>query len=294
MERPGVFRLLKDAFVDWRADEAPRLGAALAYYTLFAMAPLLLIAIAVAGLAFGREAAEGRIVSEFAGVVGETGAAAVTALIENSRKPGAGIAATLLGGATLLLGASGAFLELKNALNRVWDVTEPKGGVWGYIRNRLLAFALVLAVGFLLLASLVVSAALSAAGAYLGSYVSRPAAVLQIANTALSLMVITVLFALIFKVLPDTRIAWRDVWVGAAMTSILFTIGKFGIGLYLGRSGLTSAYGAAGSVVVLIVWVYYLAQIFYFGAEFTQAYARARGSHLGRPRREATNVQTAP
>lgn len=291
MDRPGIFGLLREAFNDWRADEASRMGAALAYYTLFAIAPLLLIAIAVAGLVFGREAAQGRIVAEFAAVIGQSGAEAVTALIENSRRPEAGIVATMVGAATLLLGASGAFLELKNALNRMWDVKEERGRVWGFIRNRLLAFALVLAVGFLLLASLVVSAGLSAAGSVLGSYVSHPVVLLQIANNALSLIVITVLFALIFKVLPDTSIGWRDVWAGAAMTSLLFTLGKFGIGFYLGRRSFTSAYGAAGSVVVLIVWVYYLAQIFYFGAEFTQAYARARGSHLHRERERRTNVE---
>jgi membrane protein len=282
MNARTFLRLLKEAAHDWRADEAPRLGAALAYYTLFAIAPLLLIAIAVAGLAFGREAAEGRIVSEFAGVVGKSGAEAVTALIESSRKPATGIVATILGAGTLLLGASGAFVELKGALNRVWEVKEPGGGLWGFVRDRVAAFALVLAVGFLLLASLVVSAALSAAGALVGSYVSHPVALLQIANNAISLIVITVLFALIFKVLPDTRIAWGDVWMGAAMTSALFTLGKFVIGFYLGRSGVTSGYGAAGSVVVLMVWVYYLAQVFYLGAEFTQAYARAHGSHRDR------------
>ena len=293
LDRPRVFGLLREAFNDWRDDEASRMGAALAYYTLFAIAPLLLIAIAVAGLVFGREAAQGRIVDEFAAVVGQSGAEAVTALIENSRRPEAGIVATILGAATLLLGASGAFLELKNALNRMWDVKEQRGRVWGFVRNRLLAFALVLAVGFLLMASLVVSAALSAAGSLLETYVSHPVVLLQIANNALSLIVITVLFALIFKVLPDTSIGWRDVWAGAAMTSLLFTLGKFGIGFYLGRRSFTSAYGAAGSVVVLIVWVYYLAQIFYFGAEFTQAYARARGSHLHRERDRTTNVETA-
>jgi membrane protein len=277
-------RLLREAFRDWRADDAPRLGAALAYYTLFAIAPLLVLAIAVAGLAFGREAAQGRVVSEIAGLVGTSGAEAVSSLIANSRKPQEGVIATLLGAVTLLLGASGAFLELKGALNRVWDVVEEPRGLWGFVRARLAAFALVLAVGFLLMASLLVSAALSAAGALLGAYSSHPLMLLRIANAALSLVVISVLFALIFKTLPDTRITWGDVWVGATLTAALFTIGKFGIGFYLGRSGVTSTYGAAGSVVVLVVWVYYFAQIFYFGAELTQAYARAQGSHRGRAR----------
>ncbi len=291
----GALRLVRGAFDDWMADDAPRLGAALAYYTLFALAPLLVVAIAVAGLAFGQQAAQGRIVDELSGVVGTSGAQAVTELIEKSQKPATGLVATLLGAATLLLGATGAFVELRSALNRIWDVETPAGGLLGFVRDRLAAFALVLAVGFLLMASLVVSAALSAAGALLGHFVSRPAALLQAANTALSLVVITVLFALIFKLLPDARIDWGDVWAGALTTSVLFTAGKFAIGLYLGRSGLTSSYGAAGSVVVLVVWVYYFAQIFYFGAELTQAYARAHGSRraTSRARNARPNVETA-
>lgn len=278
MNAHPAFRLLSEAFRDWRADNAPRLGAALAYYTLFALAPLLVVAIAVAGLAFGREAAQGRIVSELGGLVGLAGARAIEALIESSRKPEAGVLATLLGAGTLLLGASGAFVELKGGLNQVWEVEPPAGGLWGIVRDRLAAFALVLAVGFLLLASLLVSAALSATGTLLARFVSQPAGLLQAGNALVSLAVITVLFALIFKYLPDSEVAWGDVWAGAAMTSVLFTAGKFVIGLYLGHSGVTSAYGAAGSVVVLIVWVYYAAQIFYFGAELTQAYARTHGS----------------
>jgi membrane protein len=274
----AAFRLLAEAFRDWRADEAPRLGAALAYYTLFALAPLLVVAIGVSGLAFGREAAQGRIVGEIAGLVGSSGAHAIEDLLQNSRKPEAGVLATLVGLGTLLLGASGAFVELKAALNKVWDVPAPAGGLWTIVRDRLAAFALVLAVGFLLLASLVVSAAISATDTLLKRFVSEPAGLLQAANAVLSLVVITVLFAIIFKFLPDTRIAWGDVWVGAVMTSVLFTAGKFVIGLYLGHSAVTSAYGAAGSLVVLIVWVYYAAQIFYFGAELTQAYARSHGS----------------
>jgi membrane protein len=278
MTSRATLALLKEAAADWLDDEAPRLGAALAYYTLFALAPLLIVAIGIAGVVFGQEAAQGRIVAELSGVVGTSGAEAVTALIENSRKPATGILASVLGLATLLLGATGAFVELRSGLNRVWEAETPRSGFWGLVRDRLAAFALVLAVGFLLMASLVVSAALSAAGGLLARYVSQPVAMVQAANAALSLVVITVLFALIFKLLPDARVAWGDVWIGAAMTSALFTLGKFAIGLYLGQSGLTSTYGAAGSVVVLVVWVYYFAQIFYFGAELTQAYARTHGS----------------
>jgi membrane protein len=295
MTSHAAFALLKEATADWLDDEAPRLGAALAYYTLFALAPLLVVAISIAGLVFGQEAAQGRIVTELSGVVGQSGAEAVTQLIENSRKPAAGILASVLGLATLLLGASGAFVELRSALNRVWEVETPATGIWGFVRDRLAAFALVLSVGFLLMASLVLSAAITAAGGLLERYISHPVVLLHAANAALSLVVVTVLFALIFKLLPDARIAWSDVWVGAAITSLLFTFGKFAIGLYLGQSGLTSSYGAAGSVVVLIVWVYYFAQIFYFGAELTQAYARAHGSRRAEalPAKGRPSVQTA-
>jgi membrane protein len=278
MTSRAALGLLKEAGADWLDDEAPRLGAALAYYTLFALAPLLVVAISIAGLAFGQEAAQGRLVTELSGVVGASGAEAVNALIENSRKPATGILASVVGLATLLLGATGAFVELRSGLNRVWEVKTPQSGFWGLVRDRLAAFALVLAVGFLLMASLVVSAALTAAGGLLARFVSHPVVLVQAANAALSLVVITVLFALIFKLLPDARVAWGDVWIGAAITSALFTLGKFAIGLYLGQSGVTSTYGAAGSVVVLVVWVYYFAQIFYFGAELTQAYARVHGS----------------
>jgi membrane protein len=278
MTSRAALGLLKEAGADWLDDEAPRLGAALAYYTLFALAPLLVVAISIAGLAFGQEAAQGRLVTELSGVVGASGAEAVNALIENRRKPATGILASVVGLATLLLGATGAFVELRSGLNRVWEVKTPQSGFWGLVRDRLAAFALVLAVGFLLMASLVVSAALTAAGGLLARFVSHPVVLVQAANAALSLVVITALFALIFKLLPDARVAWGDVWIGAAMTSALFTLGKFAIGLYLGQGGLTSTYGAAGSVVVLVVWVYYFAQIFYFGAELTQAYARAHGS----------------
>jgi membrane protein len=275
MSPAQAWSLLKRAFEDFQADSATRLGASLAYYTLFSLAPLLLAAIAIAGLFFGQSAAEGRLVGELEGVVGEAGAQAVRELLENARSKPAGAAATLVALATLLVGASGVFLELKGALNTVWDVENPPGGLLAMLRNRLAAFALVLAVGFLLLVALVVSAALSALGGLVGGYVETPKLVLQLANTLVSFGVITLLFAMLFKFLPDTEVAWKDVWVGAAITSVLFAIGKFLIGLYLGRSSVTSAYGAAGSVVVLMLWVYYAGQIFYFGAELTQAYARA-------------------
>ena len=284
MTLPESLGLIRHAFRDWQADSAPRLGAALSYYTLFSLAPLLIVAIGVAGLVFGQDAAQGRIVAELRGLVGPLGAEAVEELIKNSRRPEAGVLATMVGVATLFLGATGVFVELKSTLDLVWDVEPPSGGLWGMVRSRLWAFALVLAVGFLLLVSLLVSAAIAATDTILASFVSEPSAILHAVNTALSLVVITVLFALIFKYLPDTEVLWSDVWIGAAFTSALFTLGKFVIGLYLGHSTVSSVYGAAGSVVVLMVWVYYAAQIFFFGAELTQAYARRHGSWRERPR----------
>ena len=275
--------LLRQSFSDWQADNAPRLGAALSYYTLFSLAPLLIVAIAVAGFAFGKDAAQGRIVAELQGLVGPMGAQAVQELIKNSQRPEAGIFATIVGVVTLFLGATGVFVELKGALNLVWDVESPSEGIWGMVRSRLWAFALVLAVGFLLLVSLLVSAAVAATDTILARFVSEPSVVLHAMNTILSLVVITVLFALIFKFLPDTEVLWSDVWIGAAFTSALFTLGKFLIGLYLGHSSVSSVYGAAGSIVVLMVWVYYAAQIFFFGAELTHAYARRHGSWRERP-----------
>jgi membrane protein len=272
--------LVRQAARDWQRDNAARLGAALSYYTLFSLAPLLVIAIGVAGLAFGREAAQGQIVTELQGLVGEPGARAVQEMVEASRKPEAGILATALGIVTLFLGATGAFAELKSALNVVWDVPDKGGGLKALVLGRLWSFAMVLAVGFLLMVSLVVSAAIAAADGFF-EWIGIPPAAVQLTNAAVSLLIITVLFALIFKFLPDTEVAWGDVWAGALFTSALFAAGKALIGLYLGHSGLASTFGAAGSVVVLVVWVYYAAQIFFFGAEMTQAYARRHGSRQG-------------
>jgi membrane protein len=272
-----AFAIVRQAFADWRRDNAARLGAALSYYTLFSLAPLLIVAIAVAGFFFGREAAQGQIVTEIQGLVGEAGARAVQDMIENSRQPSAGVVATIVGLATLLLGATGAFTELKSALNVVWDVEDEGGGLLSLLRGRLWAFAMVLAVGFLLVVSLLLSAAISAADGFF-EWVGIPPALVHVVNAASSFVVITALFALLFKYLPDTDVEWGDVWMGAVVTSGLFTVGKMLIGLYLGRSSVASVYGAAGSVVVLIVWVYYAAQIFFFGAEVTQAYAHRHGS----------------
>jgi membrane protein len=277
----GAFVLVRHAFADWRQDNAGRLGAALSYYTLFSLAPLLIVAIAVAGFFFGREAAQGQIVAQIQGLVGDAGARAVQDMIESSRRPAAGLAATIVGIVTLLLGATGAFVELKSALNIVWDVKVQDGGVLSLLRGRLWAFAMVLAVGFLLLVSLLISAAIAAADGFF-RWAGIPTALAQLVNAAGSFLVVMVLFALLFKYLPDTDVEWRDVWTGALLTSALFTVGKLLIGLYLGRSSVASVYGAAGSVVVLVLWVYYAAQIFFFGAEVTQAYAHRHGSRQER------------
>jgi membrane protein len=277
-----ILGMLKEAFRDWNEDNAPRLGAALSYYTIFSIAPVLLISIAVAGLVFGAEAAQGRIVAQIQGLVGKSAAEAIQGMLENARKPGQGALATVFGAATLLFGAGGAFNELRAALDVIWEIPPRKGGgVLAMIRERLASFAMVLVVGFLLLVSLVLSAGISALevkGTFPGSGV-----VLQVVNNGVSLAVITVLFALIFKYLPDAHppVAWKDLWVGAFVTAALFTLGKFAIGLYLGRSSVASAYGAAGSLVLLLIWVYYSAQILFFGAELTQVYARRHGSRLG-------------
>jgi membrane protein len=285
--RTATLWLLGEAAEGWRRDNAPRLCAALAYYTLFSLAPLLLVAIAIAGLVFGEQAAQGQIVAQLRGLLGETGALAVEQMVEHSRRPGSGLLATAIALLTLLLGASGVFGELKSALNVVWDVPESAGrsGLTGLLRDRLASFAMVLAVGFLLLVSLLASAVLASADGLLSSLIPGWVTALHLLNAALSLGTITVLFALIYKLLPDARIHWSDVWVGAAITAALFTAGKQLIGLYLGRSSFGSVYGAAGSLVVLIVWVYYAAQVFFFGAELTQAYARHHGSRApGRDR----------
>ena len=275
---PGM---LKEAFTDWKDDKAPRLGAALAYYTIFSLAPLLLIAVAIAGLAFGREAAQGRIVDEVGGLLGETGGKAIEEMVRSASKPSEGVLATITGLVALLFGASGAFNELRQAMNTVWEVPEREGGgLKGLIKDRLLSFAMVVFIGFLLLVSLLASAALSAMGELMGGFMTEKLHLLQIVNTVVSLGVVTVLFAMIFKFLPDAQpvVAWKDVWIGAFMTAILFTLGKLAIGLYLGRGTVGSAYGAAGSLLVILVWVYYAAQILFFGAELTQVYASRHGS----------------
>jgi len=277
----GFTQLLRQVYAEWSADNVPRLGAALSYYTVFSVAPLLVLSIALVGLAFGKDAAQGRVMEQVQGLLGAQAAAAVQTLVAHSRNLPSGILATVIGVAMLLFGASGAFTELQSSLNEIWDVApRKKGGWWTMIRGRFLSFTMVLGTGFLLLVSLVVSAFLSAASGYADQLLPKAISryTLFAIHGAISFLVIAVLFAMIFKVLPDVSTSWRDVWIGAALTALLFTFGKLLIGLYLGRASMTSTYGAAGSLIVLLLWVYYSAQILYFGAEFTQVYARRYGS----------------
>ena len=272
---------LKSVFDEWWEDNAPRLGAALAFYTLFSLSPLLIIAVAIAGLIFGREAAQGHVVDQIAGLVGHEGATAVQTMIESARKPASGILASLFGFFTLLVGATGLFGELQGALNTIWDVPDqPGNGFIGILKNRFLSFTMVLGIGFLLLVSLLVSAGLAAAGHFLAGMFPTVAFVGHVVNFLVSILVTTLLFAMIYKYLPNVEIGWSDVWIGATVTALLFTAGKFFIGLYLGTSGVSSAYGAASSLVIILIWVYYSAQIFLLGAEFTQIYATRWGSRI--------------
>ncbi|MFN8473225.1 MAG: YihY/virulence factor BrkB family protein [Anaerolineae bacterium] len=277
-----IFGLLKDTFSQFNEDKAPRLGASLAYYTVFSLAPLLVIAIGIAGLVFGAEAARGQIMNSIGGLVGDQGAQGIQAMVQGaSQQRTGGIVATIIGIVALLFGASGVFGALQDSLNTMWEVQpKPGRGIMGLIKSRFFSFTMVLGTGFLLLVSLIVSTGLSAFGAWLGNAMPGGEGLWQVINFIFSLAVITVIFALVFKYIPEAKIAWRDVWIGAFITALLFTIGKFVIGLYLGHSAFSSSYGAAGSLLVLLLWVYYSAQILFFGAEFTQVYANTYGSRM--------------
>jgi len=275
-----VATLLKETGVRWTEDKASALAAALAYYSLFSLAPLVLIAVAVAGLVFGQQAAEGQLYSQLAGLMGDSSAKALQGIVANlHQEKSGGIVATLLGLATLFFGATGVFAQLQDSMNTIWKAKSPTtNGILDFLRVRLLSFSMVLGIGFMLLVSLVLSAILAALGEYLGNSLPGGAALGQALNATVSLVVVTVLFAMIYKLLPDTYVAWRDVWLGALVTSLLFTLGKFAIGVYLRRASVASSYGAAGSVVILLLWVYYSSMLLYFGAEFTHVYSMRHGS----------------
>jgi len=271
--------LLKETLYAWSEDDAMRLGASLAYYTVFSLAPFLVVVIAVAALIFGHEAAHGRILEQVRDLIGDQGAQAVSALIAQASRPASGAVATVLGTVAIFLGATAVFGELQAGLNKVWKAAPPAGSsVKRVLRARLRSFTLVLGIGFLLLVSLALGALISAIGEWLTGYVPAMKYALSTVHFGLSFVMTTVLFGMMFKVLPDTSIAWSDVWIGAAATSLFFTIGQTGIGVYLGNSTIGSVYGAAGSLVVLLVWVYYSSQVLFFGAEFTRIYASRLGS----------------
>lgn len=287
MERLKIFfSLLTQTFTEWNEDHAPRLAAALAYYTAFSIAPLLVVVIGVVGIIVSQQTVQNQILSEVQRSVGPDAAKMVDELIINASKPAEGLLATILGIATLLLGAGGAFGQLQDALNTIWDVDpsstgKRNSGVVLQIQNKFLSFGMVLVVGFLLLVSLVINAVIAALSTYVGTLLPGVEFLVSLLNLVISLIVITAMFALLYKFLPKIKLEWRDVIIGAALTSVLFTIGRFLLGWYLGRSGTTSAYGAAGSFVLILLWIYYSAQIVLFGAEFTQVFARRHGSLQG-------------
>jgi membrane protein len=294
-EKKSIWQFVTTTINEWIEAEPFELAAALSYYTLFSLAPLLIIAIAVAGLAFGREAAQDQIVETLQGLIGQDSAQAIQGMIQASNnKPTTGIISSIIGLIALLFGAGGVVGQLQSSLNKLWEVTpKPGQGVWGFVRQRFLSFAMVLAIGFLLLVSLVVTAVLSSFTGMLSSFLGEATLIAHAADLLVSFGFTTLLFALIYKFVPDIRIQWRDVGVGAALTSVLFTLGKYLIGLYIGTSGVTSVFGAAGSLITVLVWVYYSALIFFLGAEFTKVYAAESGSGVA-PADNAQPVKTAP
>lgn len=287
-----AWQVLKSAGIGWSNDRASSMGAAIAYYTIFSLAPTLLVAIAVAGFAFGRDAAEGAIVGELGTMIGRDGADAVQTMIRSADDMDAGIIATVIGVATLLLTSTGVFVELQSALNVIWKAPPAKrSGWWSLLRTRLLSLSMVFGIGFILLVSLVLSAGLTAVSDRLAASLPGLPLLLQAVTFLVSLAITALLFAMIYKVLPDVPIAWRDVATGAVLTAILFSIGRFAIGYYIGSSDLASSFGAATALVVILVWVYYSSQILLFGAEFTRAYAELRGTRSGEA--AETGKQTA-
>ena len=278
-----VWLLVKQAVSAWVEDYAPSMGAAIAYYTMFSIAPLLLIAISVAGLAFGHEAASGEVAAQLSGLMGDAGAQAVQDMLKSASQPEESLLATLIGAVLLLIGATSVFGELQDALDRIWRAPQrsKNTGLWGLLRSRLLSFGMILGIGFLLMVSLVMSAGMAAAGQWAGSKLASWEVAATALNFIVSFALVAVMFALIYKIMPRVRIAWRDVWIGALVTALLFNVGKLLIGLYIGKSGVASAFGAAGSLAVLLLWVYYSAQIFLLGAEFTWVYAHSFGSLKG-------------
>jgi membrane protein len=278
-----TWRLLKVAFAGWWNDRAMSLGASIAFFTVFSLAPMLLAAIAVAGLAFGREAAQGAIVAELGGMIGNNEASFLETMIASAGNVGSGIIGTAVGVVTFLLLVTGAVVELQDDLNIIWKAKPPAtNGVMSFIRTRLASLALVLGIGFLLLVSLIIDTGVTALGSYLESNFSGATIILRFLNSLVAFAAATLLFAMMFKLLPAVDIQWGDVWTGSLVTALLFTLGKFLIGYYLGKSNVASSYGAAASIITILLWIYYSSLILLFGAEFTKAYAESRGSRRGR------------
>jgi membrane protein len=295
MQHKSIWQFLKTTINEWVEAEPFQLAAALSYYTLFSLAPLLLIAIGVAGFVFGREAAQNQIVETLQGMIGQESAETVQEMIQASNeKPKTGMVSTIIGFVALLFGAGGVVGQLQTSLNRIWEVApKPGQGIWGFVRQRFFSFAMVLGIGFLLLVSLVVTALLSSLTGMLSSFLGDATFVAHAIDILVSFGFVTLLFALIYKYVPDVEIQWKDVWIGAALTSILFTVGKYLIGLYIGTSGVSSTFGAAGSLITILVWVYYSSLIFFLGAEFTRVYATEYGSGVV-PAQNAQRMNAAP
>ena len=276
-----LFGFVKKTGVQWLDDKAPRLAASLAFYTLLSLAPMLVVSVSIAGLVFGEDAARGQIAGQLNGLLGPSGADTVQTILAHAKTPSSGVIGTIVGIALAVFGASGVFGELQTSLDLIWRVeAKPGRGIKGFLHDRVFSFTLVMGVAFLLLVSLVVSAALATVGAYFEHTLPGGTVVWHLLNIVISICVTGVLFGLIFKVVPDVHLRWREVWRGALVTAVLFTGDKFLIGLYLGRSTVASPFGAAGSVVALVVWIYYSAQILFFGAELTKADVEQRGRHV--------------
>jgi membrane protein len=276
----SLYRHITEAYFIWNDANASAMGAAVAFYTIFAIAPLFILVLALAGVLFGHEAAQRELFGQIEGLIGANGSEAIQSILIAANKPKTGLLATIIGFATLFIGASSVFIQLQLSLNAIWNVRLKTSGVRSFIKHRLLSFAALLGIGFLLLVSLIVSAGLSAAGKWIGGMMPAHEIIWQIVDMAASLGIITLLFAMMFKVLPDVIIAWHDVWIGSFVTALLFTFGKFLLGAYLGRSTLSSAYGAAGSFIVVLLWVYYSAQILLFGAASIRVYANRYGTRI--------------
>ena len=292
MKLKSIWTNLVEIIDKWSDDKAPKLGAALSYYTAFSLAPLLVIAIAVAGFIFGAEAAQGRIVEELQSLVGKEGAILIQAAIIKSSDLEAGLIATVISIVTLFITSTAVMVELQDSLNIIWKVqSKPGRAIKEFIRARLISFTMVIAIGFLLLVSLIITTAIAALSDYVGTFFSIPVLVINILNIVVSLFVIFILFSLIYRLLPDVKLSWKDVRTGALVTTILFLIGRHLIGLYLGNSTISSTFGAAGSFAILLVWIYYSAQILFLGAEFTYFYANKWGSGT-KPRKHAVKVKT--